>query len=92
MEVIHLVAHLIAHLRSKLLKFVVLPNGLSSGKFTKLTKPPIAVLRLEGIIIAIYIDSFIILGETYEECLTRSIKTIKMFGGIFLPTQKRVHI
>ena len=44
MEAIHLVAHLIAHLRSKLLKFVELPNGLSSGKFTKLTKPPIAVL------------------------------------------------
>ena len=37
---------------SKLLKFVMLPNRLSSGlrKFTKLTKPPLAVLRLEGII------------------------------------------
>ena len=65
---------------SKLLKFFVLPNGLSSGlrKFTKLTKPPLAVLRLEGIVIAIYIDDLIILGETYEECLTGSIKTIKM--------------
>ena len=38
-----------------LLKFVVLPNGLSSGprKFTKLTKPPISCLRMEGVIVAI---------------------------------------
>ena len=37
---------------SKLLKFFMLPNRLSSGprKFTQLTKPPLAVLRLEGII------------------------------------------
>ena len=43
---------------SKLFKFSVLPNGLSSGprKFTKLTRLPIAVLRLEGIRIVIYID------------------------------------
>ena len=86
--------------RSKLLKFIVLPNGLSSGprKFKKLTKPPIAALRLEGIIIAFYVDDFIILGETYEECLTGSIKTIKMFPCLgfliypdktnFLPAQK----
>ena len=79
---------------------MVLPNGLSSGprKFKKLTKPPIAALRLEGIIIAFYIDDFIILGKTYEECLTGSIKTIKMFlclgfliypdKTILLPAQK----
>ena len=40
-----------------LFKFVVLPNGLSSGprKFTKLTKPVIAWLRIEGVIVAIYV-------------------------------------
>ena len=33
---------------SKLLKFVVLPNGFSPGsrKFTKLTKSPLAMLRM----------------------------------------------
>ena len=66
---------------SKLLKFVVLPNGLPSGpkRSTKLTKPAIVVLRLEGITIAICIDDLIILGETYEECLAGNIKTIKIF-------------
>ena len=35
---------------SKLLKFVVSPNGLSPGprKFTKLTKPPLTMLRMQG--------------------------------------------
>ena len=53
---------------------------------------------MEGIIIAIYIDGLIILRETYEEYLTGSIKTIKMFlrlgflihpdKSAVLPTQK----
>ena len=64
-----------------LLKFVVLPNGLSSGprKFTKLTKQPIACLRIEGVIVAIYIDDIIVIGDTFEECLIGAIKTIKLF-------------
>ena len=53
----------------------------SSGprRFIKLTKPPVAVLRLEGIIIAVYIDGLLILLETYEGCPTGSIKTIIIF-------------
>ena len=63
------------------LKFVVLPNGLSSGpqKFTRLTKPTIACLKIEGVIVAIYIDDIIVIGETYEECLIGTVKTIKLF-------------
>ena len=66
--------------RKNILKFVVLPNGLSSGprKSTKLTKPPIVCLRIEGVIVPIYID-IIVIGNTYEECLIGSIKTIKLF-------------
>ena len=58
------------------MKFFALPNGLSSGprKFTKLTKPPIACLRIEGVIVAIYID-----GIIDEQCLVGAIKTIKLF-------------
>ena len=48
-------------LNSRLLKFVVLPNGLSPGsrKFTKLTKPPLALLRIQAHTVAIYIDDII---------------------------------
>ena len=56
-------------------------NGLLSGlrKFTKFIKPSIACLRIEGVIGVIYIDDNIITGETYEECLVSTIKTIKLF-------------
>ena len=65
----------------KFLKFFVLPNGLPSGprKFTKLTKPTVACFIIEGVIVAIYIDDIILIGETYEECLIGTIKTIKLF-------------
>ena len=51
------------------LKLVALPNGLSSGqrKFTKLTKLPIACLRIEVVIVAISIDDIIVIGDSYEE-------------------------
>ena len=51
------------NLKFVILKFAVLPNGLSSGprKFTKLTKQPIACLRIEGVIVAIYIDDIIVI-------------------------------
>ena len=49
--------------------FLVLPNGSSSGprKFTKLTIPPTACLRIEGVIVEIYTDDITVTGETYEE-------------------------
>ena len=75
------------------MKFFVIPNELSSGprKFTKLTKPPIACLRIEGVIVAIYIDDIIVIGDTYEECFIGTIKTIKLFlklGFIIQPKKK----
>ena len=41
-----------------------------------LTKPPIAGLRIAGVTVAIYIDNIIFIGDTYEECLIGTIKTI----------------
>ena len=48
-------------------------------KFTKLTKPPTSCLKAEGVIVATYINYIIVIGETYEECLMGTIKTIKLF-------------
>ena len=66
---------------SKLLKFVVLPNGLSPGprKFTKLTKPPLAILRMQGYTVAIYIDDIIAIGQSFEECPLTVVETINLF-------------
>ena len=66
---------------SKLLKFVVLPNGLSPGprKFTKLTKPTLAMLRMQGYTVAIYTDDIITIDESFGECLLTVVETINLF-------------
>ena len=62
---------------SKLLKFAVLPIGLSPGvrKFTKLTKPPSAMLRMQEYTVAIYIDDIIAIDQSLKECLLTVVKT-----------------
>ena len=66
---------------SELLKFVVLPNGLSPGpqKFTKLTKPPLAMPRMQGFTVAIYIDDIIAIYQSFEECLLTVVETTNIF-------------
>ena len=56
---------------SKLLKFIVLPNVLSPGprRFTKLTKSPLAMLRIHRYTFEIYIDDIIATDQSFEECL-----------------------
>ena len=91
-------------LNSRLLKFVVLPNGLSPGprKFTKLTKPPLALLRIQEHTVAIYIDDIISVDDTFESCLLTVIKTTKLFQSLgfvihpekskFIPSKKVEHL
>ena len=66
---------------SKLMNFVVLPNGLSPGprKFTKLTKPPLAMLRMQGYTVAIYINDIIAIDQSFQECLLAVIDKINLF-------------
>ena len=58
-------------LNFRLLQLVVSPNGLSPGsrKFTKLTKPPLALFRIQGHTVAIYIDDIISVDDTFENFL-----------------------
>ena len=72
-------------LNSSLLKFVVLPNGLSPGprKFTKLTTPSLAFLRIQGHTIAIYIDDIISVDDTFERCLLTVTKTITLLQSLW---------
>ena len=62
-------------------KFVVLPNGLSPGpqKFIKLTKCPLAILRMQVYTVAIYIDGIIVIDQSFEECLPTVVETINLF-------------
>ena len=65
---------------SKLLKFVVLPNDLSPAprKFTKLTKPPFSMLRMQGYTVAMLIDDIIVIDQSFEGCLLLVVETIRL--------------
>ena len=86
--------------KNQLYKFLILTNGLCCGprKFTKLMKPPIAMIRLDGHTIAIYIDDLVNVGLTFDECVKNvnaSIKLLNLLGfiihsdkSVFLPKQE----
>ena len=78
--------------KGQLYKFLVLPNGLCSGprKFMKFMKPPVAVLRMEGHIIAICIDDLINVGHTFDECCKNTdacINLLQYLGFTIHPTK-----
>ena len=61
-------------------------------------KPLIATLRLDGHIIAIYIDDLINVGLIFDECVEKVISSVKILNSLrfiihpgksmFLPTQE----
>jgi hypothetical protein len=82
-----------------LFKFTVFPNGLSTcpGKFTKLLKPPLAWLRINGHIIIAYIDDLYLQGKSFAECMHTIVQTMKLLEhlgfvvhpdkSVFIPSQ-----
>ena len=69
------------HWKGNFYKFTCFPNGLCfcPRKFTKLIKPVHSCLRLQGHILAAYIDDNYTQGDTYTECLTTVLETLKQF-------------
>jgi hypothetical protein len=80
--------------------YTCLPNGLTSAPrdFTKLLKPPLAKLRLEGVTIAAYIDDTYIQGSDAVECTSSVYRTkevleslgfvLNMEKSVFSPSQQ----
>jgi hypothetical protein len=87
-----------------LFKFTAFPNGLSScpRKFTKLLKPILATLRVDGHIIIVYIDDLLLIGHSYEKCISTIIDTLTLLEklgfvihplkSIFVPVQNIVFL
>ena len=57
--------------RGQLYKFTCLPFGLCTAPytFTKLLRPVVASLRAKGLISVIYLDDFLLIGTSREECI-----------------------
>ena len=78
----------------RLFEFKALPFGLSTSPFifTKIMKPVVAYLRKIGVIVVIYLDDFLIIGATREECLNSLRLTIDLlqFLGFIINFEKSV--
>lgn len=63
-----------------LYEFTALPYGLCTapGVFTKLLKPVVSYLRNLGFLSTIYIDDYLCIGRTYDECLENMKATINI--------------
>ncbi|KAJ8913473.1 hypothetical protein NQ315_013853 [Exocentrus adspersus] len=81
--------------KDKLYEYNCLPFGLSCAPliFTKLLKPVVAYLRKEGVILVVYLDDFLILGRTREECTINLEITVKLLVHLgFLINYKKCNI
>lgn len=67
-----------------LYEFTCLPFGLSVAPqlFTKLMKPVIYYLRNLGLKSVLYLDNFLLLGETYSECLDNVNRTCNLLENL----------
>ena len=73
--------------KSRLFKFMVLPNGYTEGprKFTKLLKPPLSLLRkLERVLAASYFDDLMTMDCSYSACSNNIMKIIKQLSSLGL--------
>ena len=78
------------HWKGNFYRFTCFHNGLCPRKSTKLIKPVHSCLRLQGHILAAYIDDNYIQGDTYTECLITVLETLKLFDdlGFFAHPEK----
>ena len=91
-------------LLGQLYQYTAFPNGLAScpHKFTKLLKPPLAVLRERGHLVSSYIDDIYLQHENYHGCIETVTATLTLFDTLgfvvhpikseFIPKQQVVFL
>lgn len=73
-------------------EFTCLPFGLSTAPFvfTKIMKPVVTYLRQQGCQSVIYLDDFLLFGDSYNECLINISKTCTLLKELgFLINEKK---
>ena len=61
-----------------------MPQGYSDAMrvFNKLLKPPFSYLRTRGFISVIYVDDSLLIGFTFDECITNVLRTIELLRSL----------
>lgn len=67
-----------------LYQYNCMPFGISCAPliFTKLLKPVLTYLRGQGFISTLYLDDFLLLGHSYQECLKNVTATIEILSKL----------
>lgn len=81
--------------RSQIFEFCVLPFGLCTAPFvyTKLLKPVLYKLRLDGHLSVNYLDDFCCIGSSYKQCVENVTATIKLLESLgFIINLNKSHI
>lgn len=70
--------------QGQIFQFTALPFGLSSAPyiFTKVLKPVAATLRGNGFLSVIYLDDFLLFGDSYQECLINVKETLDLLDNL----------
>lgn len=65
-------------------EFNVLPFGLNTAPyvFTKIMRPIFKILRSQGYMSTIYLDDFLLLGDTYQSCLSNVNATVDLLQAL----------
>ncbi|XP_070519715.1 uncharacterized protein [Cardiocondyla obscurior] len=71
-------------LRGTTYEYNVLPFGLSTAPFifTKVMRPVLSYLRQKGLYLVIYLDDFLLLGSSLEECQTNVSISINLLSSL----------
>lgn len=78
-----------------LYEFVCLPFGLSTAPFifTKVLKPVVNSLRIEGLLSVIYLDDILWIGQDYESCKANVDSTISLLQSLgFIINEKKSNL
>jgi len=80
------------YFREELFEFRCLPFGLCMAPFvfTKIMKPVIATLRSAGLLSVLFLDDFLLLGDTYNGCVANVAATCQLLSSLgFLFSEKK---
>lgn len=68
----------------KLYEFTCMAMGLSTAPYvyTKIMKPVVVYLREKGLTSVLYLDDFLLLGNTHNECLSNVRETLKCLKSL----------
>lgn len=77
--------------QGQLFQFRVLPFGLASAPyiFTKILKPVVSSLRVRNFFSVIYLDDFLLVAASYDQCLDNISTTMELLSSLGFLINKR---